>query len=189
LVNELTPSRKTKQDYEAEVAMLAGHRLAGVRYFELQYEGGYSGWRSVPEVGDSLHLGVDLVMADGSVFGLTWGAQFHHHDVMLVPHSLREELAQFTEVSVSDEPQWRPYIGKVLSRVEVFWSWVEIIGEGRIHFPQDVALCFDSLPTIYVTASEYMPEKDELFPMADELTVVFSDEVARKHRIGPYAAD
>lgn len=179
--------------YEGQFHRLYGARLAEVRYFEIEYEGDFTGWSTASHVGHLLDFGLDLVMSDGSVFGFIWGADFFQYGVEFVRGSLRSQLNHYREVQASSHANWQPHLGHSISEIQVFWSWVDTHPaphpEARIHYPQDLAIRFDTGLVVYVSASQYEAENDTLFGMSDNLVVIFSDKSARRYKIGPYAVD
>lgn len=194
----LAPDGRTKtqladegqQAYEANASQLIGQTLTGVRYFEIAYESAEPTWALSPQVGHCLDFGVDLETVDGSVFGIIWDAEFFQYGIGIKTVSLANHLRRYHVWDVSDNDEWHQFIGSSISRVRVYWSWVETEGEDeRLYYPQHLELGFDMGQRIFFSASEYFEDRDVLFPMSDAITVIFDEAVAQRYEIGPYGEE
>lgn len=176
---------------ESVVRLLVGRSISAVAYYEIQYEGGFVGWRSTPNVGHLLDHGLDLTMGDGHTCLVTWDQTFNQYDLLVRAGTLRDELTGGRRYDVSRERPWNSLLGRRILDVAVYWSWVEVdVGDSRkrIHYPLDLAVsCGDS--TVFLCARQYFRERDEFFPGGDEIAVIFDDAAARGYRIGPFQDD
>jgi hypothetical protein len=178
--------------YEGSVVrLLVGRSISAVAYYEIQYEGGFVGWRSTPNVGHLLDQGLDLTMVDGHSCLVTWGQTFNQYDLLVRAGTLRDELTAGCSYDVSRERPWNSLLGRRILDVAVYWSWVEEeVGDSRkrIHYPLDLAVSFGD-STVFLCARRYFWERDEFFPAGDEIAVIFDDAAARRYRIGPFQDD
>jgi len=178
--------------YEERFAALIGLRLSGVTYCEIDYEGDY-GWDRSRAVGHLLDFGLALQFEGGKAYSLSWDQEFEPYGLQMnagPASSLVLPTANARFVDASSEAEWRPYLGREISELEVYWyRSTEPPNEG-VHsyssYPQDLSVGFTGLPSIYLGAYEYNADKDSLWGMTDNLLVVFSDDVARRYQVGPH---
>lgn len=189
----MTTRTEQQKAYEERYAALVGLRLAGVTYYELDNGVDEPTWPLYRNVGHWLDWGLDLHSLDASTLSLGWSSEFVQFDMALFEGPYKKLFAADANVvarDVSREREWLPYLDQEILGVEIYWSrtdWRSSHGERResVH-PQDVVLHFDALAPVYVGARQYSDEADELWLMTDNVFVVFSDDVARRYRIGPY---
>jgi len=55
-----------------------------------------------------------------------------------------------------------------------------------LYYPQDLELDFHSDQRLFISVSAYQWDHDTLFPATENIAVTYSDETARRHRIGPF---
>ncbi len=181
--------REKRTAYEQLVrSLLLGRRIESVRYYEIEYEQGYVGWRAHPEVGHFLDHGLDFRMADGSECNFTWDAAFNQFDIAVRSGSLRDELTAFHVFDVTNVEPWITVARHPISRVEIYWSWCDwTTGERseRRYFPEDIELFFGE-EVVLICCRQYIPESDALFGMSDEVAVVFDLDTARRYRVGSF---
>ena len=176
---------------ESVVRLLVGRSISAVAYYEIEYEGGFVGWRSTPNVGHLLDQGLDLTMVDGHTCLVTWNQTFNQYDFDVGAGSLKDELIGGCCYDVSRERPWSSLLGRRIVDVAVYWSWVEEqVGDSRKrnHFPLDLAVSFGD-STVFLCARQYFSERDEFFPGGDEIAVIFDDAAVRGYRIGPFQDD
>jgi hypothetical protein len=176
-----------KAAYEQSVRrLLVGRQIVSVIYYESPHEEGFEYWSSLPHVGHSLEQGLDFGMADGETCLVTWDQAFSQYDIAVRAGTMENELTGFHRYDVSSVAPWASILGKAVQNIEIYWSWIEDSQtHERVHYPQDLALNFGD-STVYLCSRKYQDRSDLLFPMADEIAVVFDDAVARRYRIGPF---
>ena len=57
----------------------------------------------------------------------------------------------------------------------------------RTYYPQDLRLTFDNSCSVYLSAAQFLNDSDKLFGMSDNVLIVFNDDVAAHHQLGPWA--
>jgi len=189
----VTTRTEQQKAYEERYAALVGLRLAGVTYYELDCGVDQPTWPLYRNVGHWLDWGLDLHSLDSSTLSLGWSSEFVQFDMALFEGPYKKLFAADANVvarDVSEEREWLPYLDQEIRSVEIYWSRTDLRssnGERResVH-PQDVVLHFDALAPVYVGARQYSDEADELWLMTNNVFVVFSDDVARRYRVGPY---
>ena len=179
---------RSRSEYEKAVSCMVGKQLQRVRYFEVDYASETICSLS-PFDGDQLDYGCDLEMSDGTIFGIIWDGEFHQYGVGVFSASLAEQLTEPRRWDVTHSSGWTALIGQSIVKVTIYWSWVESVAAGRVHFPQDLELEFESGTLVYLSASHYDKKKDVLCGLSDDISVVFGIALARKYRIGPYASE
>jgi hypothetical protein len=178
----------TKEEYESQVLLLVGHRIADVRYHEIRYtdESGAPtaepNWNKNQAI-DSLDYGVDLDFDDGSMCHFTWGAEFEHYGLSI------QRTQQYVEPiriwTVTQESRWQPSLGQRIAAVDVYWSWVQYEGDPkRAEYPQSLRLTFESGAQVYLSALEI---RDDGFRMGlmDHVTIFFDGVVAEEYGAWP----
>lgn len=199
-------SLKEKQtQYEQRVAAVVGRCISTVRYYEIAYEESQLYWDNGQF--HSLDFGLDLKMEDGCRFKISWDSEFYQYEISLSEGSLADQLAESVAMwDVSNHPKWKPLLHNEIVDAKVYWSWVEFttwqkqdsLGRHlrqlfqkpeRRDYPQDVELVFASGGRAFFSAAQYLKDEDKLFGMSDEVTVIFSDEVAARYEVGSYAQE
>jgi len=175
----------TKEEYESQVRLLIGHRIADVRYHEIEYldKSGAPvadpAWNRNPAF-DSLDFGLDLDFDDGSMCHVTWGAEFVHYGLSFqrIPPQYVGTIRLWT---VTHESRWQPSIGQPIAAVDVYWGWVQYEGDPkRVEYPQSLRLTFESGAQVYLSALEV---RDSDFHMGcmDHVTIFFDIVVAEEY--------
>ncbi len=179
----------TKEEYESQILLLVGHRIANVRYHEIVYKDkseaptAEPAWNKNPAF-DSLDYGLDLDFDDGSMCHFTWGAEFEHYGL-----SFRRTPQQYVETirvwTVTHASRWQPTIGQRIAAVDVYWDWVQYEGDSRrAEYPQSLRLTCESGAQVYLSALEI---RDDGFRMGcmDHVTVFFEGVVAEEYGAWP----
>jgi hypothetical protein len=180
--------KRSKFEYENDIAaMLVGKRLTGVRYFEIRYDSDRPFYRDEPFPGHLLDYGCDLEIEDGSIFGIIWDSEYFQYGVGVFKLSLSSQLTDVRVWDVTSENHWASLIGKTITKVKVYWSWVQYEGHEKQDYPQDVELEFEDGSVVFFSASQYNKDKDRLWGMSDDIAVVFGRDSAKRYGIGPYA--
>ncbi|HKP38759.1 MAG TPA: hypothetical protein VJT71_18020 [Pyrinomonadaceae bacterium] len=182
----------TKEEYESQVQLLVGRRIAEVRYHELAYvgESGASAtelaWNRNPAF-DSLDYGLDLEFEGGSMCHVTWGAEFEPYGL-----SLRRTPPQYDGTirlcTVTHESRWQTLIDQPIAAADIYWGWIQEEGDSKQReYPQSLRLTFESGAQIYVSALEI---RDDGFRMGlmDHVTIFFDGALAEEYGAWPAAA-
>ena len=175
-----------KRLFEQHSRVLVGECIVGVQYHEIDYGTPY--WNS--EHLHSVDHGIDFKMESGLVYFLTWDSEFVQYGLSLKKTSGASWLRGSKVWDVSSDDNWIPLLHRAISGVDVYWSYFgNLEDNSRDYYPQDMVITFVGGDKVFIGASEYRwPEMFELFAEGtDNVTVVFSDNIARRHRIGPYA--
>ncbi len=179
----------TKSEYESEILLLIGRRIADVRYHELVYRDPSGAPLAEPAWNqnaafDSLDYGLDLEFDDGSMCHVTWGAEFQPYGL-----SIRRTAPQYLEPirvwKVTHESRWQPWLGERIAAVDVYWSWVQYEGDPKhAEYPQSLRLTFESGAQVYLSAFEI---RDNGFRMGcmDHVTLFFDGVVAEEYGAWP----
>jgi hypothetical protein len=183
----------TRDEYQRQVQDLIGHILVEVLYFEIDYrdEAGESvntpfwNWNSHI---DSLDFGLELQTEKGDAFWISWGHLFFQYDIEVEPNT-KDDRSSMRVWNVTQNSRWYPLIGKRISDVKTYWSWVnESSDKGwrRVHYPQDLGVTFESGEIVYISAFELWQDGTPN-GFADNVTVFFDEVTAQLYGIGPYA--
>jgi hypothetical protein len=171
-------------EFEQQARRICGERIARVRYFEIAYEDGKPRWRR--EFGDVLDFGLDLETSNGRAFQVTWDSRFFAYGLSLQEGHLEEHLSAAAVWDVTEESRWSQVVNQTVRDVAVYWSEVESDGSVTC-YPQDMALIFESGAKVFLSASQYVEDTDELFGMSDEVAVIFDEETAERYQVGKCA--
>jgi hypothetical protein len=171
--------------FELQASAISGHAIVRVHYAEIAYETGKPEWGYFGERFDTVDHGIDLETVSGEIFSITWNGQSYGYGLMLQPGSIVQQIADAAVWDVTSTSRWRDILHVPINEVVVHWSWVEDNG-GRIYYPQDLEIRFASDKRIFLSAAEYLPEQDALFPMSDNIVVIFDDDTARHYDVGPF---
>lgn len=192
----------TEGEYEQRTEELLGSVLNEVLYFEIDYpltNGETSPrtyWNLDPRY-DSLDFGLLLRTRNSGSHWIGWGSSFFQYGVEIEPHSPFDS-SSMRSWNVTLNSRWRPLVGMEIVGVKTYWSWVEVnsssssISEGfapgvtRVRYPQDLGITFNNGHNIYISACE-IQEDDSPMGMADNITVIFDEVIAKHYKVGPHA--
>jgi hypothetical protein len=180
---------KSRAEYDANLNRLIGIAIARIRYFEIDYQDGRPYFRDHSEIGHFLDYGVELIDPAGVPTCITWDGTFFQYGLAVYPESSSSDVLAGLSYDVSDDRMWRPYIGHKITAADSYWSWVAESMEPnaeRTYYPQDIRLVFDNRRSLYLSAAQYL-DGSGLFGMSDNVLIVFGDEAAKEHKIGPWA--
>lgn len=123
-------SEPDKLEFDRQVRSLEGRSLAGVRYFTLPAEPDIlqadrkgQPWRELSDRFDYLEYGLDLVMEDGRVFGITWGWEFAAYGLSFVDGTIGPIGDPTFVWDVGVTTRWKPLLHRTITEAELFWSW------------------------------------------------------------------
>ena len=185
----------TRKEHEKRVQELVGSTLAEVLYFEIDYhdEAGAPLTKPLWDWNgrfDSLDFGLELRTGEEDAFWISWGHEFFQYDIE-VERNTQDDRSRMRMWNVSRESRWQPLLGKKITGVHTYWSWVEqTSGQGRerIQFPQDLAVSFETGATVYLSAFEIWQDGSSN-GFADNITVFFDEATAKEYGIGPPASE
>lgn len=175
-----------QQDFESQAKRLIGEQLVAVRYFECPNEDHKPYWKR--KFFDSLDQGLDLEFEMGRVFSITWDWSFACYGLMVHEGSLATMLSDYAMWDVSNDSGWAPLIGGKITDVTVYWA-KELRESVWIPYPLVIVLRFSTGERVFLCAAMNPYETDELDKGADEVTVIFSEDIARRYHVGPYGRD
>ncbi|WP_299411418.1 hypothetical protein [Acaryochloris sp. IP29b_bin.148] len=182
---------RTRDQYDAVAQKLVGLEIQRVTYFEIEYGTDEPCYLHQPEIGHFLDYGLEFKTRDDGFRTFFWDGTFYQYGIGIFPHEAKCEVTTSRQWDVSATSDWRPFIGSMITSVDVFWSWAsESVTDDeafRTYYPQDLRLSFSCHRHIYLSASQYMDLSDRLWAMSDDILVVFDETVAQKYAIGPYA--
>lgn len=175
----------TKSEYELQVRLLIGHRIAGVRYHEIVYTDKAGAqlpepaWNNNPTF-DSLDYGLDLYFDDGAMCHIKWGAEFEPYAI-----SIQRTPQQYVEPirvwDVTHESHWQSVLDRGIVGVDLYWGWVQSEGDVTLaEYPQSLRLTFEGGAQVYLSALE---ARDDGFRMGcmNHVTIFFDRKVAEEY--------
>ena len=181
----------TREQLDALAQKMVGLKLAEVVYYEI--EDNEPGYLYKTKIGHFLDFGLDLVAEDGSYFSILWDDTFFQFGVGIYPRSAAQQIRVDRRWVVTRDPHWVPFIGKNIESAEVFWSWVDVStsesARTRIYYPQDLILTFSNNRRVYVSASQWWEESQQVLGLSDNILVVFSDRIAAQHKLAHFVLE
>jgi len=184
--------KKDKTAYENDVATLVGRCVKRVRYFEIKYDSESTYYSEQQFSGHILDYGCDLEMADGSIFGIMWDAEFFQYGIGSYKHSLAELLPSAKLWDVTENSYWVNLIGQKITKSKVYWSIIEYQeasnkeSSKKIEYPQDIELTFSNDSVVFISASDYSRDTNRLHGMADTIAIIFDHACAKNYGVGRY---
>lgn len=183
-------SMKTRATYEANLKQLVGFAIECVVYFELDYQDGRQYFRDYPETGHFLDFGVELIDATGRTVCLTWDGTFFQYGMGVYVDIPSAEVLPGLAYDVTNDPEWTPFLRRKIVAVESYWTGVfdsMAPDATETSYPQDIRITFDNNRSLYLSAAQFLNDSGELSGMSDNVLIIFHDEVAQKHKLGPWA--
>jgi len=173
--------------FEQRARALVGESIVGVRYFEIDY--GVPGWEW--EHLHSVDFCVEWKMESNCVFCVIWDAEFYQYGLSVNERPCENELHDPTVWDVVSDSNWVSLLHRKIRGVEVYWSYFENLEDGsRYYYPQGMEITFERDDKIFLSAAEIHPDTGELWAEGtDNMVVIFSDDVARRYCLGPYAPE
>jgi len=131
-------------------------------------------------------FGVELETEQGEVYSITWDKTFAQYDLCLLLGSLAEWVPRALQWDVTAEQPWSDVLHRPISKTILYWAaWIESDGD-HLYYPQALELDFHPDQRLFISVSAYQWDHDTLFPATENIAVTYSDETARRHRIGPF---
>ena len=114
-------------ELEERVAALCGERIAKVRYFEINYENGQTGWDTYKDRFHTLDYGLDLEMESGRIVGFIWDWVFMSHHIALRDGSIRDDIIDCAVRDVTTDPAWAGLLHQPITEARLYWGMWEIL--------------------------------------------------------------
>ncbi|MEU5260980.1 hypothetical protein [Amycolatopsis sp. NPDC021455] len=185
--------------FEAKLSGLEGRRLTAVDYWDIR---GFGSEPAQWDYGDWHHavMGVGLGTDAGPV-AVTWTSTFFCYGVEVFHDRIEDHLVLGEGGPERNGPHgssWSPYLGTPVRRAASHWERVEL-GPARrsdgtvveparvVHVPAAIRLDFAAGPVWFVAAIPRPPDMRRVFPLGDEIMVVFSREKMRDLGFGDAA--
>ncbi len=187
----------TREQLDALAQKMVGLKLAEVVYYEI--EDNEPGYLYKSDVGHFLDFGLDLVAEDGSCFSILWDSTFFQFGIGIHPHSAAQQIRVDRSWVVTKNSEWTPFTGKTIKSAEIFWSWMDVSEwtggsekrspKTRIYYPQDLVLTFGNDRRVYISASQWWEESQQVLGLSDNILVVFRDRIAAQHKLAHFVLD
>jgi hypothetical protein len=167
-------SATEKAEREAEAARLVGERIVAVRYVAFDDD---EAWNCADA--DGLDFGVELETEAGRTFSAIWAPPGEYEglsfrELPLIGRELRDDAVAVTDVTARS--RWADVVDQPVTDVEIYWEpW-----DDAVLWCHAVAVAFGER-RIFLTLNT-----SDLEPSATDVAVVFDEDVARRHAIGPY---
>ncbi len=172
------------ETYEQSVAQLRGCTIRAVRYLDVPTNDGTSPWESASF--DVLHGGIELDTDRPGTVALIWDGRNPDYGIAVTHHSVVEAFTtELTVWDVTATSRWASYLGVPITDTTVTWIYPQFRPDQVPATPLTIELTFANNTRMYIVYGGYQ-EGDQHGTVADALTVVFDDEVARKRHIGRY---
>ncbi len=170
--------------YEHAIAQLRGCTILAVRYLEFPSDDDTPTW-NLPSF-DVLHCGLELDTDQGSMFAFTWDARDPDYGIAVTHQSVAEAFTtELTMWDVTATSRWASYIGVPITHTTVTWAYPQFLSHQVPATPLTIELTFAHDARVSIVYGGYQ-EFDRHGTIADALTIVFDDEVARTRNIGRY---
>lgn len=178
----------TRQQFDAIVDGLNGVVIDRVCCFEVEYETDEASYLDRPDIGHFLDYGVEWRLTDGTFRSFIWDNTFYPYGVGLFSEPLESQVTESRKWDVTHSAEWQPLVRQPVSAATAFRSCVEEpTGNSRTYYPQDLRITFGSIQSIYICAAQYLESSDQIMGLSDEIMVVFSEDIARRHKLGSFA--
>ncbi len=181
---------KTQADFDANLNRLIGFTIDRVVYFEIDYQDGRPYFRDHPETGHFLDFGVQLIDPTGRSSCITWDGTFFQYGLGVFVDTPSVDALSGLSYDVTDDPEWAPFLGRQIDNVDSYWKWVAdsmATDANRTYYPQDIRMTFNSGRSVYLSAAQFLNDSGKLCGMSDNVLIVFNDDVAARHQLGPWA--
>jgi hypothetical protein len=120
-----------RAELEERATALCGERITQVRYLEIAYENGQTGWDHYGDRFHTLDYGLELEMESGRVYSLVWDWEFAEYGITVQPGSSQDDIQNCAVRDMTTDPAWVGLLHRPITAVEVYWGeWEETGGEG-----------------------------------------------------------
>ena len=181
-----------KEEKEAEIeTALKGKTISKVHYYLMNRPGYF--YPNQPE--QLVDAAVELTLNDGTCF--SFGMNFTYvaidafiNDFETVIKEYNKEIP-FLKLDVSDDEQWKKYIGNAISSTHVTCNWFEDLEE-KVHFiPQDIEITTKEKNYLAFCASAYALDEEGISILGPdsegEVLVLFNEEDTKFFKRGKFA--
>lgn len=141
---------------------------------------------------DVLDQGVEVETATGARFAIPWDHTFAGYGLTVLAGAFAQLLAADANVGnwdVSTSARWQPVLHTPIDdiRIDWLWSWERKNG-AHVKVPYTFELDFRSGMRTFLVAAAYFSDRDDLFPMTEDVVVISDEAIAERYGIGPYGS-
>lgn len=182
----------TKEEKELQIEnALKDKSITAVHYYLLNRPGYF--YPNQPE--QLVDAAVELTLQDGSMF--SFGMNFKYVAIDSLTDSFENIIISynneipFLKLDVSNDDQWKKFIGNTISEIAVTCNWFEDLEE-EIHFiPQDIELTTSENNYLAFCATAYSLDEEGISILGPdsegEVLVLFDEEDTKFFKRGKYA--
>lgn len=181
---------KEEKEEEIQVA-LKGKSITQVHYYLINRAGYF--YPNRPE--QLVDAAVELTLHDGTLF--SFGMNFKYVAIDSFPQNFETIIKEynkdipFLKMDVSNDEQWKKYIGNTISSTLVNCNWFEDLEE-QIHFiPQDIEITTKEKNYLAFCATAYALDEEGISILGPdsegEILILFNEEDSNFFKRGKYA--
>lgn len=174
------------EDFEKQVFDLLGQQVEEVSYLEIDY-GDKQRWSDFGSIVHSLDYGVQFKCSNTRLFFISWSHQFVHYHLMLKRGAWRQFFHEAAQIQVSKEEPWHSVLPAVVKEISIYWIETGFNDPPPFYprplSPEQIDITFGD-KTVSFLAGDI--ESGKLVRGTDNVLVVGSSEVLKKHEIGAF---
>lgn len=116
---------------------------------------------------------------------IVWNDKYVQFDIKYGFGSIGQEINidGVAKYDLSQDSNWHPLIGQKIVEAKSIWNWQEnLITLKRTYYPKDICLKFEKGQTVFISCTSI--ENETFNASADEISIFFDSEVAKKYGVG-----
>jgi hypothetical protein len=134
---------------------------------------------------DTVDFGIELLMGDGKILSVSWDSEVVQYEISVREIPLNRVFNNTSVLDVTKRDYWIPLLNNPIQHIFIYWHVLVYKGI-NILYPQDLEIIFFTGKRVWIGSRLYTPKEDVLVPFSDEITIIFSEEIARKYHVGSY---
>lgn len=178
---------KEQIEFQKKSETMIGLKLSRVEYLEIDYSPEYPNpsYKTKFEEIDSLDFSIILHFENRFKVEICWDPEFYSYGIGLKLNT-ESELSNCRNWDVTGSELWKKFIGEVVQRTDIVWSWVSRTGEnkGKVDYfiyPETIKLQFSNGRNIFISAANFIDEGgDKVEGLMDNLLVTDNEKLAKQ---------
>ncbi|MCG8575972.1 MAG: hypothetical protein MI810_13875 [Flavobacteriales bacterium] len=169
--------------FENKLKELSGHVLMNVEYLEIDYQLEEPSYKTQYENIHSVDFSILITTNQGHV-EFFWDDQFFQYGVGARINK-PTVFSNYKKWNINHDGLWSGLVGSTIETIQVDWETVKIFTENSVGteylYPQSIRIDFENQNSIFISAAEFLSEKDKTVQgFCDNLTVTNSESIARE---------
>lgn len=161
---------------------LIGQKISSVSYAAIDYFDDKPYW-DLGEVHEVEH-GIEFVTNSNVIYQISWDDYPDGYGINLAKKSDVVFWQEAVIWDVTTQKYWQDVINRKITEIKFYWHNLSDLAS-----LQDIEFAFDNNKSIWFSSSQFDREKKLLVGGSDDVSIVFSEPITYKYKIGNYTPE